>query len=69
MADVGFYSLLLQFRGKNCILLTIQCESGGAGHPASVVGGHAGVLALVLGVNSGDLQLTAVVKLRHPEEV
>lgn len=49
--------------------LTVQCESGRAGHGASVVGGRAGVLALVLSVNPGDLQLTVVIELRHPEEV
>lgn len=49
--------------------LTVQCESGGAGRGSGVVRGHAGVLALILRVNPGDLQLTAVIKLRHPEEV
>lgn len=51
------------------IKLTVQCQSGRAGRGAGVVCGHAGVLALVLRVNPGDLQLTAVVELRHPEEV
>lgn len=49
--------------------LTVQAERGGAGHRPCAVGGHAGVLALVLGVNPGDLQLAAVDKLGHPEEV
>lgn len=49
--------------------LTVQGERGGAGGRAGAVGGHAAVLALVLGINPGDLQLAAVVKLGHPEEL
>lgn len=49
--------------------LTIQCESSRAGRRAGAVGGSAGVLALILGVDPGDLQQTAVVILRHLEEL
>lgn len=61
----------LKARKTQCPLvgLTVQCERGGAGHRPATVGGHAGVRALILRIHLGDVQLAAVLKLRHPEEL
>lgn len=51
------------------VKLTLQFKSCGARNHSSRIASNTGVLALILWINSGDLQLAAVSKLRHSEEV
>lgn len=66
--SLPFVCLLVSCNWCQWTGLTVKCERGGAGCRTAAVGGHAGVLALVLRIHPGDLQLAAVLKLRHPEE-